>query len=74
MCVLKVCGHITYLNSPKNHLAVVILPTGKNEIKQYLSLTDSLSDIEQCHPLGYPVVFGFTVYESFMSEQVTRQV
>ena len=45
---------------------------GKNEIKQYLSLTDSLSDIKECHALGYPVVFGFTVYESFMSEQVAQ--
>jgi C1A family cysteine protease len=44
----------------------------KNEVKQYLSLADSLSDIKQCHALGYPVVFGFTVYESFMSEDVAN--
>ena len=48
------------------------LTAKKNEIKQYLSLNDSLPDIQQCLALGYPVVFGFTVYESFMSDQVAQ--
>ena len=48
------------------------LTAKKNEIKQYLSLSDSLPDIQQCLALGFPIVFGFTVYESFMSDQVAQ--
>jgi C1A family cysteine protease len=44
----------------------------KNQVLEYLSITHSITDIKQCLALGYPVVFGFTVYELFMSEEVAK--
>jgi C1A family cysteine protease len=44
----------------------------KNEVKQYLAINHSLADIKQCLAQGYPVVFGFTVYESFMTDIVAK--
>lgn len=44
----------------------------KNEVKQYLAINHTLADIKQCLTQGYPVVFGFMVYESFMSDEVAK--
>jgi C1A family cysteine protease len=44
----------------------------KNEVQQYLAINHSLDDIKQCLAQGFPVVFGFTVYESFMSDAVAK--
>ena len=42
----------------------------KNQVKEYLSITPSIPQIKQCLVNGYPVVFGFTVYSSFMTQEV----
>ena len=43
-----------------------------NQIQEYLRLSpNNISDTKQCIVSGYPVVFGFTLYESFMSNDVT---
>lgn len=45
----------------------------KNEVQQYLSINNtSLNDIKQCLALGFPFVFGISVYESFMSDEVAK--
>ena len=44
----------------------------KNEVKQYLSVTPTLNNIKSSLTLGYPVVFGFTVYSSFMDDSVAK--
>ena len=45
----------------KNHTAV-----------QYQRVPQALNQLKGCIASGYPFVFGFAVYESFESEQVTR--
>lgn len=37
---------------------------------QYLSVNQTEQDIKTCLAAGYPVVFGFTVYSAFESEEV----
>ena len=44
----------------------------KNEIKQYLSVNNTLTDIKQCLAQGYPIAFGISVYSSFMSDEVAQ--
>ena len=44
----------------------------KNQLQEYLSVTPSIPQVKQCLANGYPVVFGFTVYSSFLSKQVER--
>ena len=44
----------------------------KNEVTEYLSVNQSLDDIKQCLAQGYPVAFGITVYDSFMSDEVAE--
>lgn len=39
---------------------------------QYLSLDGDLQQLRKCLADGYPISFGFTVFESFMSIQVAR--
>jgi len=36
----------------------------------YQSVTQNLADMKGCLAEGYPIVFGFTVYESFESQEV----
>lgn len=44
-----------------------------NQVLQYLRLSPhTLYDVKQCLALGYPVVFGFSVFESMMTEEVAR--
>jgi len=38
----------------------------------YSRLTQSLSQLKGCLASGYPFVFGFTVYDSFESQQVAQ--
>jgi C1A family cysteine protease len=42
----------------------------KHLIQNYSSVPQVMSQIKGCCASGYPVVFGFTVYESFESQQV----
>jgi len=39
---------------------------------QYQSITQDLTQMRGCLASGYPFVFGFTVYESFESEEVAK--
>jgi C1A family cysteine protease len=39
---------------------------------RYSRLSQSLRDMKSCLAAGYPFVFGFTVYESFESEEVAN--
>jgi C1A family cysteine protease len=44
-----------------------------NQVLQYLRLSPhTLYDVKQCLALGYPVVFGFTVFDSLMTPEVAR--
>ena len=44
----------------------------KHQAITYQRLTMSLSHMKGCLAAGYPFVFGFTVYESFESQAVTK--
>lgn len=44
-----------------------------NQVKEYLRLSPhSLYEVKHCLSDGYPVIFGFSVYESMMTENVAR--
>lgn len=43
----------------------------QTKISQYLRVSD-LDDLKQCLAEGFPVVFGFTVYDNMESEQMTE--
>jgi len=44
-----------------------------NQILQYLRISPhTLYEVKHCLSDGYPVVFGFTVFESMMTEEVAR--
>ena len=42
----------------------------KHKITSYLRLIQTTNQLRGCLAAGYPFVFGFTVYESFLSDQV----
>ncbi|MGH7904753.1 MAG: C1 family peptidase, partial [Candidatus Dormibacteraceae bacterium] len=44
----------------------------KERVTEYLRLAQVLSPLLTCLASGYPIAFGFTVYESFESERVRR--
>jgi C1A family cysteine protease len=44
----------------------------KNQITSYLRLSNNLATMKGCLSEGYPFVFGFTVYESFMTAKVAK--
>lgn len=44
----------------------------KCQIKSYQKLVNSLAQLKGCLAEGFPFVFGFTVYESFMTAQVAK--
>ena len=44
----------------------------KNKITSYQRLTNSLNILKGCLGEGYPFVYGFTVYESFMTQEVAN--
>lgn len=41
-----------------------------NQALKYMRLTHDLQEMQVCLADGYPFVFGFTVYESFLSDKV----
>jgi C1A family cysteine protease len=43
-----------------------------NQVLSYYSVNKTIRDVKQCLAEGYPVVFGFTVFDSFMSQKVAR--
>ena len=45
---------------------------GKHQALVYRRVMANLHQMQGCLASGYPFVFGFTVYESFMSPQVAR--
>jgi C1A family cysteine protease len=44
----------------------------KDKVIQYQRLVQNLNQMKGCLASGYPIVFGFTVYESFESSQVSQ--
>lgn len=42
------------------------------QVKSYQRLVNSLNQLKGCLADGFPFVFGFTVYESFFSDQVKK--
>lgn len=45
----------------------------KNQILEYLRISPhTLYEVKHCLSDGYPVVFGFTIYESMMTDEVAR--
>lgn len=44
----------------------------KHRVSQYLSVSQNLYQLKSCLAAGYPIVFGFTVYESFESDAVAQ--
>lgn len=44
----------------------------KHQVLEYLRVTHTLYDIKLCLADGNPIVFGMTLYESFMSDSVTK--
>lgn len=44
----------------------------KNKVIAYRRLVQNLSQLKGCLAEGYPFVFGFTVYDSFQSEEVAK--
>lgn len=44
----------------------------KNQLEKYLSIPQTIFDLKNCLADGYPFIFGFTVYESFESDQVAK--
>lgn len=44
----------------------------KCQIKSYQRLINSLSQLKGCLAEGFPFVFGFTVYDSFMTNEVAK--
>lgn len=43
-----------------------------HQLLQYLSVSQTQAALCSCLAAGYPVIFGFMVYESFMSETVAK--
>jgi C1A family cysteine protease len=52
--------------------APCFLDAQKYKAIQYLRLQQSLAQMKGCLVEGYPFVFGFTVYQSFESDEVAR--
>jgi C1A family cysteine protease len=44
----------------------------KNQVQEYLSVNPTIPQIKQCLADGFPVAFGFSVYSSFMTDQVAK--
>lgn len=44
-----------------------------NQVKEYLRISPhTIYEVKHCLSEGYPVVFGFTIYESMMTDDVAR--
>ena len=44
----------------------------KHKVSSYLRVTQNLLQLKSCLAAGYPIVFGFTVYEAFESQTVAQ--
>lgn len=45
----------------------------KNQVTEYLRISPhSLYEVKHCLSDGYPVIFGFTIYESMMTDEVAK--
>jgi C1A family cysteine protease len=43
-----------------------------HQVLQYLSVDQTLDEMRSCLAEGYPIIMGFTVYESFENDEVAR--
>jgi C1A family cysteine protease len=64
---------------PYNVARFAVKPSAKcytdgraHEVQRYLSVTQSAQQIQSCLAAGFPFVFGFSVYDSFESDQVAK--
>lgn len=71
-----VCPEATW---PYNDYELTVKPNAacyktalNNQITSYQRLTNNLNTLKGCLAEDYPFVFGFTVYESFMTQQVAN--
>ena len=58
-----------FTNTPT---AAVVANAKQHIIKDPLQVTQNMDDIRACIAFGYPIIFGFTVYESFESDAVAK--
>src|SRR5690242_16624763 len=64
------CSTCTYAKKPS---AAAFSEATKYKIKTYQRLNSAqLNTLKGCLASGYPFIFGFTVYESFESQQVAK--
>jgi C1A family cysteine protease len=64
------CSSCTYAKKPS---AAAFTEAAKYKIKTYQRLNSAqLSTLKGCLASGYPFIFGFTVYDSFESQQVAK--
>ncbi len=69
----------TYSKSTKPGAKFTMQPPKKcyetaldNQVLKYLSVTPNLFHLRSCLASGFPFVFGFSVYESFMSDEMKQ--
>jgi C1A family cysteine protease len=64
------CTACTYAKKPS---AAAFKEAAKNKVKTYQRLNSAqLNTLKGCLASGFPFVFGFTVYDSFESDQVAK--
>jgi len=63
------CPQCPYAKKPT---AACFTEAAKHKVKSYQRLTPVLETLKGCLASGFPFVFGFTVYESFESQQVAQ--
>lgn len=56
-----------FTNEPPQNLYEV---AEKNQVLKYYRLSNNLRELKSCIASGYPFVFGFQVFESFMTREV----
>jgi C1A family cysteine protease len=70
-CPARSSGRTTSKRFATKPSAAAIADAARRKITSYHRLV-GLTAMRQCLAEGYPVIFGFTVYESFESDQVAR--
>lgn len=50
----------------------VVADANLHKVGTYLSLVQNIDEMKQCLLMGYPFLFGFSVYESFESDEVAK--
>lgn len=63
------CPQCPYAKKPT---AACFTEAAKHKVKSYQRLTPILETLKGCLASGFPFVFGFTVYQSFESQQVAQ--